>query len=80
MFVSVAMGMGIYLHGVNTIIHYGAPSSNEDYFQASGRRGLSGESAYSIAYWTLKDRQTGDWIAKKSPPFMIRNNKGIPHW
>ena len=31
---SVAMGMGIDLHGVDTIIHYGAPSSIEDYFQA----------------------------------------------
>ena len=35
-FASVAVGMGIDLHGVNTIIHYGAPSSIEDYFQASG--------------------------------------------
>ena len=25
-FASVAMGMGKYLHGVDTIIHYGAPS------------------------------------------------------
>ena len=30
-FASVAMGMGIDLQGVNTIIHYGAPSSIEDY-------------------------------------------------
>ena len=79
-FASVAMGMGIDLHGVDTIIHYGGPSSIEDYFQASGRRGPSGDSAYSIVYRTPKDCQTGDWIAKKSPPFMIRNNKGTPHW
>ena len=79
-FASVAMGMGIDLHGVDTIIHYGAPSSIEDYFQASGRRELSGDSAYSIVYRTPKDCQIGDWIAKKSPPFMIRNNKGTPHW
>ena len=38
-FAGVAMGMGIDLHGVNTILHYGAPSSIEDYFQSSGRRG-----------------------------------------
>ena len=37
-FASVAMGMGIDLHGVDTIIHYGAPSTIEDYFLASGRR------------------------------------------
>ena len=47
MLASVAMGMGIDLHGVDTIIPYGTPSSNEDYFQASGRRGQSGDSAYS---------------------------------
>ena len=68
-FASVAMGMGIHLHGVDTIIHYGAPSSIEDYFLASGRRGQSGDSAYSIVYRTPKDCQTGDWIAKKEPAF-----------
>ena len=46
--------MGIDLHGVDTIIHYGAPSSIKDYFQASGRRGQSGDSAYSIVYRTPK--------------------------
>ena len=66
MFASVVMGMGIDLHG---IIHYGAPSSIEDYFQASGRRGQSGDSAYSIVYRTPKDCQTGNWIAKKEPAF-----------
>ena len=40
-FACEAMGMGICLHGVDTIIHYGAPSNIEDYFQASGRRGKS---------------------------------------
>ena len=68
-FSSVAMGMGIGLHGVDTIIHYGAPSSIEDYFQASGRRAQSGDSAYSIVYRTPNDCQTGDWIAKKEPAF-----------
>ena len=33
-FACVEMGMGIDLHGVDTIVHYGAPSSIEDYFQA----------------------------------------------
>ena len=67
-FASVAMGMGIYLHGVDTIIHYGAPSSIEDYFQASGRRGKV-EIQLTPVYWTPKDCQTGDWIAKKEPAF-----------
>ena len=54
-FASVAMGMGIDLHGVHTIIHYGAPSSIEDYFQASGRRRQSGDSTNSIVYRTPKE-------------------------
>ena len=49
------MGMGIDLHGVNTIIHYGAPSIIEDYFQANSRGGESGDSAYFIVYWTPKE-------------------------
>ena len=32
-FASVAIGMGVDLHGVNIILHDGAPSSIEDYFQ-----------------------------------------------
>ena len=31
-FASVAMGMGIDIHGVDTIIHYDAPSSIEELF------------------------------------------------
>ena len=54
-FASLAMGMGVDLRGVNTIIHYGAPGSMEDYFQASGRGGRSGESARSIIYWKASD-------------------------
>lgn len=54
-FASVALGMGVDLRGVNTIIHYGAPSSIEDYFQASGRAGRGGESSKSIVYWTPSD-------------------------
>ena len=64
-FASVAMGMGINLHGLDTIIHYVAPSSIKDYFQVSGRRGQSGDSAYSIVYRTPKHCQNVDWIAKK---------------
>ena len=34
-FASVAIGMGIDLHGVDTIIHYGAPDTIEDYSRMS---------------------------------------------
>ena len=50
-FATSALGMGVHLVGVNTIIHYGAPSSIDDYFQGSGRGGRSGEKARSILFW-----------------------------
>lgn len=56
-FGTVALGMGIDLRGVNTIIHYGAPRSIEDYFQESGRGGRNGEAARSIVYWTKSECQ-----------------------
>ena len=54
-FATIALGMGIDLRSVNTIVHYGAPRSLEDYFQESGRGGRSGEPAKSIVYWKPKD-------------------------
>lgn len=50
-FATVALGMGINLRDVNTVIHYGAPQSIEDYFQESGRGGRSGDTAKSVVYW-----------------------------
>lgn len=36
---------------LNHIVHYGAPSSIDDYFQESGRSGRSGDHATSVIYW-----------------------------
>ena len=54
-FATVALGMGINLQDVNTIIHYGAPRSLEDYFQESGRGGRSGGDARSVVFWKPRD-------------------------
>ena len=54
-FATIALGMGIDLRDVNTIIHYGAPRNLEDYFQESGRGGRSGDPAKSVIYWKPKD-------------------------
>lgn len=54
-FATVALGMGVNLKGVNTIIHYGAPQSIDDYFQESGRGGRSGECARSVVFWKRMD-------------------------
>ena len=52
MFATVALGMGINLRDVNTVIHYGAPSSIE---KESGRGGRSSQQAKSIVYWKPVD-------------------------
>ena len=51
---SIALGM-INHQDINTVIHYGAPQSLEDYFQESGRTGRSGEAAVSTIYWKYVD-------------------------
>ena len=50
-FATVALGMGINLRDVDTIIHYGGMQSIDDYFQESGRADRSGQSAFSIVFW-----------------------------
>ena len=47
--------MGVNLVGVNNVIHYGASSSMEDYFQESGRAGRAGGAAKSTIYWKRID-------------------------
>lgn len=54
-FATIALGMGVDLQGVDTIVHYGAPASIEDYFQESGRGERSGGAAKSIVYWKPSD-------------------------
>ena len=46
----IALEMGVYFVGLNTVLHYGAPSSLEDYYQECGRVGRSGEQSYSTIY------------------------------
>ena len=67
-FATEALGMGINLRDVNTIIHYGAPQSIEDYFQESGRGGRSGDPARSIVYWKPIDCHLKKKLAKYKRP------------
>ena len=43
------------LRDVNTVYHYGAPQSIDDYFQESGRGGRSGDAARSVVFWKASD-------------------------
>ena len=47
-FATMALGMGVDFVELNTVIHYGAPCSLDDYFQESGRAGCSGDFATSL--------------------------------
>ena len=68
-FATVALGMGVNLAGLNTVIHYGAPRSLDDYFQECGRAGRSGEQSYSTIFWCPSDapqyRDTSDYLRQE---------------
>ena len=53
-FATVALGMGVNLCNVDTIIHYGSPMSIDDYFQESGRAGCSGNYANLLCTGSLQ--------------------------
>lgn len=52
---TVALGMGVDLKDINTIIHYGAPKNVDNYFQESGRGGCHGQQAKSVIFWKPSD-------------------------
>ncbi len=54
-FATVALGMGIDLRDVNTVIHYEAPQSIDDYFQETGRGGRGGGDARLVVFWKPAD-------------------------
>jgi len=53
-FATVALGMGINLRDVNTIIHYGAPHSIEDYFQEMVGQGIKHDLLCTGSQWIVK--------------------------
>lgn len=47
-FASTALGMGVNLHDIRQVIHYGPPRQIEDFVQEIGRAGRDGNPAKSI--------------------------------
>ena len=54
-FATIALGMGVNFAALNTIYHYGAPRSIDDFFQESGRAGRTGAQAKSVVHWKRSD-------------------------
>eukprot|EP00111_Clytia_hemisphaerica_P024956 TCONS_00073520-protein len=50
---SIAFGMGVDCKGLYTVIHFGAPSDIDDYFQESGRVGRDGAQSQAILLTSL---------------------------
>lgn len=55
LFATSALGMGVDIPHVETVIHIGAPSTFESYLQQIGRAGRNSKQANAILYWNNAD-------------------------
>lgn len=78
-FATVALGVGVNLADVNTVIHYGVPRSLKDYFEESGCGGRTGEQAFSTIYWCPKDAPQYKNITdhRKQKCVLVRDNSSV---
>ena len=54
-FATVAMGMGVDVPSIRTVIHVGPPCSVKAYFQETGRAGRDGKPANAILHFNNRD-------------------------
>ena len=54
-FDTVAMGMGVYIPSIRTVIHVGPPHTVREYFQETGRAGRGGKQAHALLYYNNRD-------------------------
>ena len=77
-FATMALGVGVNFVALNTIYHYGAPRTIDDFFQESGRAGRSGAQAKSVVYWKPSDAPLGGGAWERGYP-TLRQKKIHPH-
>ena len=78
-FATMALGVGVNFVALNTIYHYGAPRTIDNFFQESGRAGRSGAQAKSVVYWKPSDAPLGGGAWVRGYP-TLRQKKNTSTW
>ena len=60
-FATVALGMGVDIRGVQSVVHLTPPRTIQEYFQETGRAGRDGQPATAVLYYNNYD------IARNKP-------------
>ena len=71
-FATTALGLGVDIKGLYTVIHYGPPCSIEEYQQELGRAGRDGKPSVSILLW---NRSLGRHVRSEMDQFHLQSSQ-----
>ena len=69
-FATVAMGMGVDIPSIRTVIHIGPAGSVKAYFQETGRAGRDGKPARAILHYNNGDSNKQGWNSRRYENFL----------